>query len=240
MTDPENPSAEGALFEVDGNLTRIDKPLTVSAFQTGNYHYALVGATDIEETNAFFSMVNITDPGSPSLVGDVVPFNSGPFAGFRACTLCSSLVQIGGHHYAAVPANSAFVMLNVTDPANPTRAGSARSGQGGFGEFTSGASAVVEVGGHHYALIGSTSNNGINGLTIINITDPASLSYVANVTTKPDGKPLFRVQSVTSAQVDGRHYALLGTLNDITIIDITDPASPSTVAILVGEEPPPG
>ena len=97
---------------------------------------------------------------------------------------------------------------------------------------------MVEVGGHHYALIGSTSNDGIRtGLTIIDITDPASLSYVANVTTKPDGKPLFRVLDVASAQVDGRHYALLGTLNDITIIDITDPASPSTVAILVGEEP---
>ena len=182
-------------------------------------------------------MVNITDPGSPSLVG-VVPFNSGPFAGFRACTSCSSLVQIGGHHYAAVPANSALVMLNVTNPANLTRAGSARSGQVGFGEFFSGASAVVEVDGHHYALIGSTSNDGIRtGLTIINITDPASLSYVANVTTKPDGKPLFKVLDVASAQVGGRHYALLGTINDITIIDITDPASPSTVAILVEEEP---
>ena len=45
VTDPENPSAEGALFEVSGNLTRIEKPLTVWAFQTGNYHYALVGAT---------------------------------------------------------------------------------------------------------------------------------------------------------------------------------------------------
>ena len=147
----------------------------------------------LTETLPFFSMVNITDPGSPSLVGDVVPFNSGPFAGFRACISCSSLVQIGGHHYAAVPANSALVMLNVTDPANPTRAGSARSGQGGFGEFTSGSTAVVEVDGHHYVLIGSAFNNDRNGLTIINITDPARLSYVANVTTKPDGKPLFNV-----------------------------------------------
>ena len=50
VTDPENPSAEGALFDVSGNLTKIEKPLTVSAFQTGNYHYALVGAITIEET----------------------------------------------------------------------------------------------------------------------------------------------------------------------------------------------
>ena len=229
VTDPENPSTEGMLLEVAEELSDFSKLYSGLVFQIGNYHYALVPAILEIEAAHFFSMVNITDPGNPSVVS-VVPDNSGPFAGFNAFSPGSNLVQIGGHHYAVVPATSALVMLNITDPANLTYAGSARSGQGGFGQFSSGQSAVVEVDGHHYALIGSTGT--INkGLTIINITDPASLSYVANVT-RPEIGSQYRVQSVTSAQVDGRHYALLITRADITIIDITIPASPSTVATL--------
>ena len=230
VTDPENPSAKGALFEVSGDVNQLDKPRYVLAFQIGSYHYALVPGDDLYEGGRhFFSMINITNPGNPSLVG-VIDDRSGPFAGFNAFSPGSSLAQIGGHHYAAVPANSAFVMLNITDPANPTRAGFARSGQDGFGEFTGGTSAVVEVDGHHYALIGSTGT--VNrGLTIINITDPASLSYVANLT-RSESENLYNVKSITSAQVDGHHYALLLTLADITIINITDPTNPSTVVIL--------
>ena len=235
VTDPENPSAKGVLFDVSGNLTQIDKPRHVLAFQIGNYHYALALSVDLFETQHYFSMINITDPDNPSLVG-VVSDTSGPFAGFDAYIVGSSLAQIGGHHYAVTPDPSALVMLNITDPANPTRAGFARSGQDGFGQFIWGHSDVVEVDGHHYALLGSTGSD-LKGLTIINITDPASLSYVANVTTRPDGKALNGGRDVTSAQVDGRHYALLLTLLDITIIDITDPANPSTVAILEANAP---
>ena len=223
VTDPENPSTEGMLLEVAEELSDFSKLYSGLVFQIGNYHYALVPAILEIEAAHFFSMVNITDPGNPSVVS-VVPDNSGPFAGFNAFSPGSNLVQIGGHHYAVVPATSALVMLNITNPANLTYAGSARSGQGGFGQFSSGQSAVVEVDGHHYALIGSTGV--VNkGLTIINITDPASLSYVANVT-RPEIGSQYRVQSVTSAQVDGRHYALLITRADITIIDITIPARP--------------
>ena len=237
VTDPENPSAKGALLEVSGNLDELYGPTSVSAFQIGNYHYALVTGIDTSVVSHFFSMINITDPGNPSFVG-VVPDNSGPFAGFDAYSPGSFPVQIGEHHYAAVPVDSGFVMLNITDPANFTNpanltlAGVARSGQDGFGEFAVAESTVTEIDGHHYALIGS-SDGGFNqkGLTIINITDPASMSYVANVT-RPEIGNQYRVQSVTSAQVDGRHYALLITYADITIIDITEPASPSTVATL--------
>ena len=130
-----------------------------------------------------FAMVNITDPSNPSHIGSSVPDKSGPFAGFNAFARGSSLVQIGGHHYAVVPGDSALVMLNITNPASPTRAGVANSGQGGFGVFTYGSSAVMEVGGRHYALLGSAEDNSNKGLTIIDITDPASMSYVSNVTT---------------------------------------------------------
>ena len=230
VTDPKKPSAVGTLLDVSGNLNEIYSPTSVSAFQIGNYHYALVTGTDATGVDHFFSMINITNPGSPSLVG-VIGDMSGPFAGFDAYSPGSFPVQIGEHHYAAVPTNSALVMLNITDPASLTRAGVARSGQDGFGEFAGGISAVVEVDGHHYELIGSTSNTSLQGLTIINITDPASLSYVASLTRSEIGSR-YNVKSITSAQVDGSHYALLLTNADITIINITDPASPSTVAIL--------
>ena len=230
VTDPKNPSSKGSLLEVSGNLTQLYRPSSVSAFQIGNYHYVLVTGTDDSIVRHFFSMVNITDPGNPSLVG-VVGDRSGPFASFNAYSPGSFPVQIGGHHYAAVPAVSAFVMLNITDPANLTLTDSARSEQGGFGGFAAGASAAVEIDGHHYSLIGSTSDSNTKGLTIINITDPASLSYVANLT-RSENSTRYNVLSVTTAQVDGRHYALLLSLADITIIDITDPANPSTVATL--------
>ena len=133
-------------FGTNDIITKNDRILDVFAFQIGNYHYALVQGSDSSTIHEYFAMVNITDPSNPSRIVSV-PDRSGPFAGFNAFARGSSLVQIGGHHYAVVPGDSALVMLNITNPASPTRAGIANSGQGGFGVFTYGSSAVMEVDG---------------------------------------------------------------------------------------------
>ena len=89
----------------------------------------------------------------------------------------------------------------------------------------------VEIDGFTYAII--TSDLGIQ---IANITNVASPEVVFNITDGDAGyEKLGGALGITTAQIDGSHYALVAARTDdsVTIINITDPTSPSNVSLIV-------
>ena len=85
------------------------------------------------------------------------------------------------------------------------------------------------IGSNHYALVASIVDDGVQ---IIDITDPASPSAVADINKGSIYSELDDANSITTTtiQVNGRdrHYALVTSrdTNGIQMIDITDPAHP--------------
>ena len=87
--------------------------------------------------------------------------------------------------------------------------------------------AAVQIDDSYYALVASILDG---SLTIIDITDPASISNVSTITKNTYPK-LNGAYDVTAVKIDNSYYALVasGTDDSLTIINITNPALPSNV-----------
>ena len=134
------------------------------------------------------------------------------------------------------PGRSIDVRVNFTEPVSldlfGIRDGRADGAGGTFEELLAAFSittAQIGPSNHHYALVAAGADSGVQ---IINITDPASPTAVANVTDSTAYPELEGAVSITTAQIGSSHYALVAALDDdgVQIINITDPASPTPVA----------
>ena len=195
----------------------------VETVQIGGSHYALVGFyydRDIQ-------IINVTDPASPVETAYVTERDEG-FTELGAVNSIAT-AQIGGSHYALVASkpDGGLQMIDITDPASPRVTASISDGKDGFTEL-GGATSITttQIKDGHYALVARYL---IDGVQIIDITDPASPRAVASVTDGNNGfAELFKATSITTTQIGGSHYALVASLADdgIQIIDITNPINP--------------
>ena len=223
ITNPSSPTAVAAI-EDGATYPTLGGAQSVATTQIGSKHYALVAASNEDGVQ----IINITNPSSPTAVAAIKDGATYPTLG-GAYSI--STTQIGSKHYALVAAlfDSGVQIIDITDPASPSPVASVTDGAtyptlGGAYSIS-----TTQIGSKHYALVAATDENGVQ---IIDITDPASPSPVANVTDGATYPELYGAQSVTTTQINSRHYALVAAWGDdgVQMIDITDPASPSPVA----------
>ena len=119
-------------------------------------------------------------------------------------------------------------IANITNVSDPTILSTITDGDAGY-NVLGGASgiAAVQIDDSYYALVASILDG---SLTIIDITDPASISNVSTITKNTYPK-LNGAYDVTAVKIDNSYYALVasGTDDSLTIINITNPALPSNV-----------
>ena len=143
-------------------------------------------------------------------------------------------VAIGSSTYALVAAydDDGFQVINITDPYNPGPVAAATDGEDGFEEL-GGARYVtaVTIGSSTYALVSASVDNGIQ---IINMTVPSSPVAVAHMSSAP-GFYLQDPRGIATAVIGSSTYAVIAIHSgSVQIIDITDPSSPSQVAVVYG------
>ena len=234
ITDPASPTPVANIIN-GTTYTELGGPSSITIAQIGpsNHHYALVASRD----DSSVQIINITDPASPTPVANVT---NGPAYPTLKEAVSITTAQIGpsNHHYALVAAIAAngVQIINITDPASPTPVASLTNGSAyplleGAVSITT---AQIGPSNHHYALVAASTTYADNGVQIINITDPASPTPVANVIDGTAYPELFGATSITTAQIGSSHYALVASQDDdgVQIINITDPASPTPVANL--------
>ena len=114
-------------------------------------------------------------------------------------------------------------IANITNVSDPTILSTITDGDAGY-NVLGGASgiAAVQIDDSYYALVASILDG---SLTIIDITDPASISNVSTITKNTYPK-LSGAYDVTAVKIDNSYYALVasGTDDSLTIINITNPA----------------
>ena len=114
-------------------------------------------------------------------------------------------------------------IANITNVSDPTILSTITDGDAGY-NVLGGASgiAAVQIDDSYYALVASILDG---SLTIIDITDPASISNVSTITKNTYPK-LNGAYDVTAVKIDNSYYALVasGTDDSLTIINITNPA----------------
>ena len=134
--------------------------------------------------------------------------------------------ESGGHTYAVVASYSDYgvQILNITNPANITAAGSIsysldlelRAARG-ITTFTS--------GGHTYAAVAAEFSDGVQ---ILNITDPLRIAPASSITddsTNTDDLELNGARGITTFVSGGHTYVAVAAYRDdgVQILNVTDP-----------------
>ena len=217
---------DGGRDAAGGTFTKMDRPSGLATVQIGGLYYALVSTVYDDGVQ----IIDITDPASPVAVAAIADGTNYPnLAGGYTITT----VQMGNLYYALVASqvDNGIQIINITDPASPSPVAALNDGatytelQGAYSITT------TQIGDAYYALVAGRSDDGIQ---IIDITDPASPSPVTALH-RSQAYPALRLPtSVTTVQIGDLHYALTTSkrINAVQIIDITDPARPSPVAVL--------
>ena len=191
-----------------------------------NLNDASTSQTGQEYGNAI-QILNITDLSRTTKAKYVSELNNtiGLVGASHATT-----VKINGFTYALIAStqDSNVQIANITNVSDPTILSTITDGDAGY-NVLGGASgiAAVQIDDSYYALVASILDG---SLTIIDITDPASISNVSTITKNTYPK-LSGAYDVTAVKIDNSYYALVasGTDDSLTIINITNPALPSNV-----------
>ena len=222
ITDPTNPLPAGVAPAGTGGFDTLGTVSYLDTFQTKGRQYALAPSF----SKNTLTVIDVTGPSGPTLAGSILNGTDGFRLDYPAGVAAT---QIGDNHYAlVVMVGSGLAVVDVTDPASPTPAGSLLNGTDGL-MFTPGYFVdVATIGGHHYALL---QDIGTKLLYVVNVTDPSSPALVSSTQT------LFTTQDfplgVTTTTIGSQHYALLGTTSGyMTVVDITLPSFPNVVAVL--------
>ena len=256
ITNPSVPTAVSAVFDggTDGTNTfdELNGASNITTIKVGSSTYALVASA----TDDGVQIIDITDPANPTVASSATHGGSdgsgGTFDGLDSARDVTT-IQIDSSIYALVTARDvdAVQIIRIADnqpepepepepgsasPTNPIpissiAVNSSLSFNGATGVTT------VTIGSSTYALV--TSNPGgvsqIDGVQIIDITNPASPTAVSSITdaTTTNGSAfdaLDGAEGITTVKIGTSTYALVAARDDgVQIINITDPASPTAV-----------
>ena len=227
ITDPSSPSPVATMSV--GREFALSGARGVATTTIGSSTYALVAA---HNDNAV-QIINITDPYSPSPVATVHDSQDGMLRGATGITTAT----IGSSTYALVAAqnDNAVQIINITDPSSPDLVAFAQDGSDGFDRLQYPEDiAVATFGSSTYAIVAAF----LDGIQIINITDPSSPSPAASVDSNDarfGGFPL--PESIAVATIDSRTYALAASYigNGVPIIDVALTSGPVLTSVALDE-----
>ena len=231
MSDPSYPLPVASVTDGEDGFETLDSASFVAAVRIGDEYYAMVTA----QRDKGIQIINITDPASPSPTASITSTTT---AGLGGMTFVNDIAvtEIGGHHYAMVEDRGQTVfVINVTNPASPQYVSNATNGQDGFVLDGTSGIAATEIGGLYYALVTSFNDN---SLQVIDVTNPANPKAAGFARDGEDGfTELRHPLGITTAEIEGRHYALVTASDDdgLQIIDITNPYSLSAVSTFTAQ-----
>ena len=209
----------------DGANTMLDGAFDLDLFEIGGRTYAAVTAY----TDDGVQIINLTNPASPSPIARLTDTSSTVLNG----PIGVDTFTIAGRTYAAVAtgyAENGVQIINLTNPASPSPVTSITDGtdypvlRGAWGVDT------FTIAGRTYAAVVANADDGVQ---IIELTDPASLTAVSSVTDGVGGfDELDGPRDVDTFTIAGRTYAAVtaNADNGVQIIELTDPASPTAVS----------
>ena len=184
----------------------------------------LLAAASVGDT---VQVISLNRPGSPIPIDDV----SRPKDIDAAWEGSTGMDTFGrdGRTYAAITsyADDALQLVDVTNPRLPLPVSTVYDETGLF-ESLGGATdvEVVTISGGSYAVVAAYEDDAVQ---IINVTDPASPQFVAEIIDGEDGfESLGGPVDVDVASISGRTYAVVAAYEDdaVQIIDLIDPRFP--------------
>ena len=227
ITEPANPISVAAI--TDGTTYEaLNEAQSIATTKIDSNYYALVGSAD------GLQIINISDP---------INITASYYSLLVTNPTSIATAKIGSGHYAlaASSASNAVEMINMTNPESPT---SILLRDGLKYDFDSPTDVTtIQIDSNHYAMVSAfhtyedptIPGTAVTGnVQIINMTNPANLTVVTNVVESETIPGLAGVASITTTEINRKHYILGVTIvfSEVQIIDITDLNNPKPVITL--------
>ena len=213
ITDPASPAPASVVFDDTGGFGALSWALDVELYEMEGRTYAAVAAVGDDGVQ----IIDMTDPADPTPVHAI--FASDGFSAIRGADDVE-VYEMEGRTYAAVTGTGVQI-IDMTDPARPTPV-SATSGSEKFGAIHGPNDVeVFNVYGRTYAVVAAA-----DGVQVIDITDPARPTPVAEAVDRYDGRSALKgAYDVEVFGMYGRTYAAVAAMDrhGVQIIDVTPP-----------------
>ena len=209
----------GSIQNGTNGFDSIERPIRISTFEIDNSIYA--GVTSAKSKS--FTIVNITDPSSPSQVTVLDPSVNSLFAITDA-----EYSVIDGFTYAISISshNDRVLIINVSNPSLPSLVTYVEDGAN-YTELEDPLDVTIAtIGTSIFALVAAFDDNGVQ---IIDITDPSNPTPASAISFDNDYTKLNGPISITTIAIGTSTFALVSSVwsNGVQIIDITDPYNPA-------------
>ena len=229
ITDPSNPDPVASVSDTNGGFDALGNPRGIATTTIGSSTYAVVAAFE-----GAVQIMNITDPSAPTPVGSVHDSQDTALRGAIAVTTFTS----GSSTYALVvaQADDAVQIIDITDPSNPDPVTFVQDGVAGFDALRYPESVTtVTFDSSTYAIVAAF----IDGIQIINVTDPSNPTPAASVYSSDarfDGFPL--PEDIAVIEMGSRMYVLVASNmgNGVQIIDVDLTSGPVLSSAAINEE----
>ena len=220
LTTVLNPAPAGNLADYANSL--LDGAGDVEIFETGGRIYAAVASGS--DSSGGIQIVDVTDPTRPGAAGYLNDTGS-----LLLTNPALDIFRTGGGVYAAAASfqDKGIQIVDITNPANPSAAGSLSDANGSL--LLSGARGVdtIEIGGSMYAAVTSFFEN---GLQLVDITNPANPMEAGQLR---DDSTMEHARGVAAFESSGGAYAAVASgSGGLQIVDITNPDSPAAAGYL--------
>ena len=244
ITNPAAPTAASSITDggVDGNgdtFDELDGAFGITTVQIGQSTYALV--TAVYDNGV--QIIDITNPTAPTVVSSItdggVDGNGDTFDELTGA-LGITTIQIDQSTYALIASfyDNGVQIIDITNPTAPTVVSSITDGgvdgNGNTFDELTGANDIItiQIGQSTYALIASSTDDGVQIINITNLTAPTVVSSITDGGVDGNGDTfdeLGGARGITTIQIDQSIYALVASYLDdgIQIINITNPATPT-------------
>jgi hypothetical protein len=207
----------GVGFAVAGHVTDSGSLSQVTdVYVSGNYAYVTSynGGAAILEDPGLLTIVLVSDPLAPSVLGSVV---DGAFPNYLGGAY---RVEVSGNYaYVTALSHSALVVVNISNPLSPSVTGRL---------VESGISSLKVSGNYAYVCEYSSAK-----LIIVNINNPYAPTKVGSIS--GSGSPNY-LGFPTDVDLYGNYAVVTNEVYDqsLTLIDVTTPASPTFAGVVSG------
>ena len=213
ITTPSSPAPVANVRDGSGGFEALSRARGITTVTLDSSTYALVASYDDG-----VQIINVTNPSEPAPVAAVLNSQSNRLDGATGITT----VTVGSSTYALVAAqnDNAVQIINITDPSSPESVAFAQDGSAGFDRLRYPESiTTVTFGSSTYAVVASF----LDGIQIINITDPSNPSPAASVGSFDTRFGNFALpEAITAVTIDSKTYVLVASYfsNSVPIIGV--------------------
>ena len=210
----------GVIQNGTNGFNSIGHPEIINTFKIDNFTYA--GVFDYDSN--YFTIINITDPSSPS---QVYVLDNTVNSLYNITDAAYTVIDGSTYAISTSKENDRVLIINVSNPSDPFFVTSVTYDANYPELFAPYDITTVKIGTSTFAIV--VSQNG-DGVQIIDITDPDNPIPASAIADDVDGYTELRgATSVTTVTLGTSTFALVAAFADqgVQIINITDPYNPT-------------